>query len=571
MALIIGRLPDDLELFLNMPDKLYLLRMNTDGTDVEVEGHKIAPYPDFDRLFQQLRHAERPIKAGDIRSWGFRRLMDEILYQYDMGSNSTLKKMADDDEVPLAVQYDLNVNTLKSRVLAKRIEMTLEKAGEDRVADYSLRKEHIDRAQTEARKALKEYAESTDEAWQLLQNCIKGIEGNGHNPVKNENIRRERSLDNLAECCSTFYTYYVFEKPFMKLVYRLGNRYRVDPILTVYDIPCWEFDFMNGGLSARRNNQLLSDRKSFADWMQDVFKEPENATDHRNLIKEQIEKTLGISIANENIFYEPASECYILNEDAECRMLGKLIPQKAEDITYIAKYTTFDTLVSILKSGKMRMNSIVSMNDKTETDFLDELLRSYKEEYEQDYDKYLFADKEFITSFTTRIDDLDMWRFYGDNGRGVCMVFERDTNKDDGLYKINYIDPAKEELTKVDKLMDTLKENDIKFRLNLLQKYRHFLKHADFNTEDEYRLLVKKGKPDGWFVNSDNGILTPYLEFELRKTGKPEDGDYPFKLKKVIVGAAMKEMVANLMQVFYMGHQYGYSLEVAESKIQSYR
>ena len=31
------------------------------------------------------------------------------------------------------------------------------------------------------------------------------------------------------------------------------------------------------------------------------------------------------------------------------------------------------------------------------------------------------------------------------------------------------------------------------------------------------------------------------------------------------------EMVANLMQVFYMGHQYGYSLEVGESKIQSYR
>ena len=119
--------------------------------------------------------------------------------------------------------------------------------------------------------------------------------------------------------------------------------------------------------------------------------------------------------------------------------------------------------------------------------------------------------------------------------------------------------------------MDTLKEKGIRFRLNLLQKYRHFLKHADYDTEEEYRLLVRSDKPDGWFVNSDNGILTPYLEFELRKTGKPDDGDYPFKLKKVIVGSAMKEMVANLMQVFYMGHQYGYSLEVAESKIQSYR
>ena len=569
--MIVSRLPEDLEMFLNMPDTLYLLRMNTEGTDVEVEEHKIVTCPDFDVLFQQLRHAERPVKAGDIRSWGFGMLVDEFSYQFDMGSISTLKKMADDEEVPLAVQYDLNVNTLKSRVLAKRIEMTLEKAGEDRVVDYSLRKEHVDRAQTEARKALNEYAESTDEVWRLLQNYIKGIEGCDYCPANNVNIRRERSLNNLAEYCSTFYTYDVFEKPFMKLVYRLGNRFRVDPILTLYDIPCWEFDFMNGGLSVRRNNKLLSDRKSFGDWMQDVFKEPENASDHRKQIKEQIEEILGISIANEDIFYDPASECYLLNEETECRMLGKLIPRKAGNITEIAKYTTFDTLVAILKSGKMRMNSIVSMNDKTETDFLDEVLRSYKEEYEQDYDKYLFADKEFITSFTTRIDDLDMWRFYGDNGRGVCMVFERDFKKDDELYKINYIAPTAEELTKVAELMDTLMEKGVKFRLNLLQKYRHFLKHSDYNTEEEYRLLVKSDKPNGWFVNSDNGILTPYLEFELRKTGKPEEGEYPFKLKKVIVGPAMKEKVANLMQVFYMGHQYGHSLEVAESKIQSYR
>ena len=50
--MIISRLPEDLEMFLNMPDKQYLLRMNADGTGVEVEEHKIVPYPDFDRLFQ---------------------------------------------------------------------------------------------------------------------------------------------------------------------------------------------------------------------------------------------------------------------------------------------------------------------------------------------------------------------------------------------------------------------------------------------------------------------------------------------------------------------------------------
>lgn len=64
------------------------------------------------------------------------------------------------------------------------------------------------------------------------------------------------------------------------------------------------------------------------------------------------------------------------------------------------------------------------MNDKTEIVFLEEYIRNYKEDFDEECDKYLFADKEFITSFTTRIDDLDMWRLYGDNARGVCMVFE---------------------------------------------------------------------------------------------------------------------------------------------------
>lgn len=262
-----------------------------------------------------------------------------------------------------------------------------------------------------------------------------------------------------------------------------------------------------------------------------MFKEPEDAVTQREFINELAEKKLGCSIKADEVIYDPTSECYILKEETETRILGKLMPQKAGNVDEIAKYTTFETLVAILKSGKMRMNSLVSMNDKTETDFLDEMLKSYKEKYEQDYDKYLFADKEFITSFTTRIDDLDMWCFYGDNARGVCMVFKRDTKKNDRLYKINYIDPDKD-LKKVTGFMRSLKAKRIRFRLNLLKNYRHFLKHVDYNTEEEYRLMVKSGKPDGWFINHENGILTPYVERELTKTGKPEAGDYPFKLKK---------------------------------------
>ena len=565
----VSKLPEDIEMFLNMPEILYVLRMNEDGTDVEIEEHAIVPYPEFKRLLQQLMQAERPIKACNLRAWGFEDLVEETYYADSIMSGSLLKRIEDEEEIVLAVQYDLDMNTLKTRVLTKRIELTIEKAGKQRVVDYSIRKPSVDRILSEMKKALKRYYDSVEEARKLLQENMMHLHGCGSD--QNSNIRLERNLDNLNDYCSSYYMYYIFEKPFLKLTFRMGNRVRIDPILTVYDVPCWEFDFMNGGLSVRRNNELQRENKSFSDWMHDVFREPDEAENHRRQIKEQISKAFGINISDDKICYEPASMCYMLCEDLERSMLGKLIPTKAGDIKEIAKYTSFETLVAVLKSGKMRMNSIVSMNDKTETDFLDDAFRSYKEDFEHDYDKYLFADKEFITSFTTRIDDLDMWRFYGDNARGVCMVFERDSKRVDELYKIKYVEPGQDDLSKVYDLMDELKNKGVRFQLKLLQKYRHFMKHADYDTEEEYRLLVRSDKPDGWFVNGDNGILTPYLEFELRKTGSAEVGEYPFKLKRVIIGPAMKENVANLMQVFYMGHQYGYSLEVAESKIQSYR
>ena len=142
---------------------------------------------------------------------------------------------------------------------------------------------------------------------------------------------------------------------------------------------------------------------------------------------------------------------------------------------------------------------------------------------------------------------------------------------EDELYKIKYLDPEKDELSKVNELMGALKEKGIRFRLNYLQKYRHFMKHSDYDSEEEYRLLVENDKPSGWFINRDNGILTPYVTRPIRKEGKPEVGDYPYRLKRIIVGPAMKEKIANLMQVFYYGHDCGYSLTVAESKIKSYR
>ena len=119
--------------------------------------------------------------------------------------------------------------------------------------------------------------------------------------------------------------------------------------------------------------------------------------------------------------------------------------------------------------------------------------------------------------------------------------------------------------------MDSLKEKGIRFRLDLLRKCHHFLKHADYQAEEETRLLMNSEKPDGWFINRENGILTPYVEKSIRVSDDLKEGDYPFRLRRIILGPSMKEKYANLMQVFYLAHQHGYFLSVGESRIQSYR
>lgn len=96
------------------------------------------------------------------------------------------------------------------------------------------------------------------------------------------------------------------------------------------------------------------------------------------------------------------------------------------------------------------------------------------------------------------------------------------------------------------------------------------MKLSDYSSESECRLMVNSEKTDGWFINRDNGILTPYIEKKIVREVE-EDNIYPFRLSGIILGPASREQTANMMQVLYMAVQCQYSLFVKQSKITSYR
>lgn len=430
--------------------------------------------------------------------------------------------------------------------------------GAERIVNYDRRKFVLELELKDMKQSLKDYTESVLKVEKALENI--GV----------EDFKHAKSMEKL-NWCSFSDLFYIYGKPFLKLEYRLGHRLRSDSGIVGYNIPCWKIEFLHrGGLSVHKRNDLLEGQKTFDEWMQVITQIPEDADLKKKKICELIHNIYGLDIQITDILYDPASECLVLKEEVEQNMLKNIKPERAVEPDEIAKYTTLDTLVAVLQSGKIRMNSIVSMNDKTETGFWEEYIRNYEEDFDEECDKYLFADKEFITSFTTRIDDLDMWRLYGDNARGVCMVFERINKDSDELFNISYIAEKSDVLEKIAKLQNALKDNSIRFRMNLLKKYQHFLKLSDYSSESECRLMVNSEKTDGWFINRDNGILTPYIEKKLVREVE-EDNIYPFRLSGIILGPASREQTANMMQVLYMAVQCQYSLFVKQSKITSYR
>lgn len=422
--------------------------------------------------------------------------------------------------------------------------------GAERIVNYDRRKFVLELELKDMKQSLKDYTESVLKVEKALENI--GV----------EDFEHAKSMEKL-NWCSFSDLFYIYGKPFLKLEYRLGHRLRLDSGIAGYNIPCWKIEFLHrGDLSVHKRNDLQEGQKTFDEWMQVIAQIPEDADLKKKKICELIHNIYGLDIQITDILYDPASECLVLKEEVEQNMLKDIKPERAVEPDEIAKYTTLDTLVAVLQSGKMRM--------KTETVFLEEYIRNYKEDFDEECDKYLFADKEFITSFTTRIDDLDMWRLYGDNARGVCMVFERINKDSDELFNISYIAEESDVLEKIAKLQDALKDNSIRFRMNLLKKYQHFLKLSDYSSESECRLMVNSKKTDGWFINRDNGILTPYIEKKLVREVE-EDNIYPFRLSGIILGPASREQTANMMQILYMAAQCQYSLFVKQSKITSYR
>lgn len=232
-------------------------------------------------------------------------------------------------------------------------------------------------------------------------------------------------------------------------------------------------------------------------------------------------------------------------------------------------YCSMETFYNIVSSKEFWINDMHSMNDPMENymlsiNYCNELKNLYKQnpfdfsfninnkkinfdnyidEINSNYEKfqnYKYSSFYFSLCFSKNIDDLNMWRMYGDNGKGVYIAIKKNSlkkycneqNKDkEVFFRENVI--YKKELSDLKEifsqnLFNKIKEIALKKDYNELIKFKDFdyvnwlktecfkYKLGDFASEKEIRLVYKKDTTHFMCSKIDESTLEEMSDINIR-------------------------------------------------------
>lgn len=542
--------------------KICMFAIKADNLQLVKKVVALPPYSREDELNAFLASAKCDLTAKDFRDAGFEELVDGEEMSI---SGESYSKMGDDAKCylyqPGFLLIDEHVAQLRAKEIVndERYKDVFEFRVDDDKGTYSGFRE------TDIQKGLDSYKELYEKIGERINGEDYGVERIDDHVLKDGILR--------SFVC-------IYDRAFIQITMNLSNKGQIKySPATYYDakysismIPIGHgvFNFLHD------SGRYLHEDFKREDWdekLDKVFQLPSDYAERKEMVRRIVKKRFRKETGADDIAYDRMNRCYYLRNEVSDEILKNFIPERSKE-QFVGKYTTMSTLFEILKSGKIRLNSIISMNDKTETSFLSDLMKNYDEPTETAELAMIRANATHIISFSTNTDNLDIWRWYGDDGKGVCMVFERDVVKDDDIMSVYYVDvPLQKQMDKVSSFLSDLKKEGIDFRFHRFEDYRHYIKPKEYKPEGECRMIVKTGHHDGWFVHSENGIMTPYIDAKLVNAVNCEnEGVFPYKLSKVILGPKFREGTINKTQIRMMCFERGWwDVEIEDSEIKSYR
>lgn len=281
-----------------------------------------------------------------------------------------------------------------------------------------------------------------------------------------------------------------------------------------------------------------------------------NSSSIKNILSQKIHISKDLAIVNraKKIGFTEDDEIFLWKQ-----IMRDATAQKKK---LLSRYTSLNSVVKILTTGHLRMNGLAAMNDTTETSFYEHLVyKKKKEDMEIPNDIY-------ISSCSINKDDLTMWRLYGDNGRGACIVFEVDyeSKSDFIISPVCYVNSSVKNTLKA--IRELVQQN---VRLMYENIYSHCFKPEKYEIENEIRILYlnkDKNVETQWSVSPDYSIINPFIEIPLNK-------QKTLKLVKIILGPTCPNKKLNKIQITRLLKEtnvyHDENAKCVQSKINCYR
>lgn len=544
--------------------KGYAIYLAKDNRTLKVIEFPIQAYAKSQQLFQYLEeHRDGTVSCEDLKAAGFGEITGEWMFPNSVMGKSGCTKMADDAQIKLD---DSGVRMIVSRMVYYDNYRASGQVDMNRL----LRIDYDDLGHKFSMETIQKCVQHFYQLADSLQAAFADVLG-----ISFEIGEEEAQYGNL------FFRIFYKGRSFLHLLGKFGNSSFIHLVNSKQRFPQWSLTVHPFEDSCQLDNsfkdihlQKVSDEEALTT----VTESYDRRGEQFDKVRQHIEQVFGVEVPGGAFEFDLVRECVTLHEDAERTLIGALLPTpSSEDRKEFFKYTSLETFIKIFQNGTIRMNSVVAMNDTSETNILQDVIRNFKEPIESEADTYLASNTRFITSFSALEDSLPMWAQYGNKGTGVCLVFERGPFfKDEDLLKINYISKNDETVKKVCEFQTVLKEQGIHFYFALLDKYRNFIKYDFYKSEDEYRYLVVQEKGEDWTVNADYNLVAPYIDKRLsigvysRKSARKDD--FPFILRRVILGPAMTNQKYNVWQLNYMASRKNlWGIKVEPSRIDNFR
>lgn len=272
-------------------------------------------------------------------------------------------------------------------------------------------------------------------------------------------------------------------------------------------------------------------------------------------------------VNKDKIFFDSHQKAYMVELD-----LSKSLHQEDEEdakgtIMRLYKYVSLGTYLCMLNYKTFRMNSIISMNDIYEGEWINHLLYgSAKIDDNKLRIDNIHHKNILVTSFTGNRDDGSMWRLYGNNGLGVCMGF--DILKKD-VAKVIYVEEKDEYFRKLRDKLSNLNKEGISLTFRSAQDMQYIVKSSTFKVENEYRFIYDASS-ETLKVDNYNGLLSTYKDFPIdANTGSIEG--LPFGIRSVIIGHSIPNYNTNISILFSQTHEVFPFVSIYESEVKEMR